>query len=158
MKTGRGITEGFWRYELCPRNWLSKYGVIRTCFNLINLFFSQHNIDVQSEALPAPVRCSEERLADSGMFLLENGHSMFLWLGQASSPDLIQSIFNMPSLAHLQGHMVRIHLLALWFENEIGLFVEVCRQFIGLCIVWRHDSMERECLNVSLGNFPWPNI
>ncbi|XP_053198960.1 protein transport protein Sec24D [Scomber japonicus] len=64
-----------------------------------------HNIDVQSEALPAPVRCSEERLADSGMFLLENGHSMFLWLGQASSPDLIQSIFNMPSLAHLQGHM-----------------------------------------------------
>lgn len=40
------------------------------------------------------------------MFLLENGHSMFLWLGQASPPDLIQSILNLPSLAHLQGHMV----------------------------------------------------
>ncbi|XP_042367745.1 protein transport protein Sec24D [Plectropomus leopardus] len=64
-----------------------------------------HNIDVSSEALPAQVRCSEERLTDSGMFLLENGHSMFLWLGQASPPDLIQSIFNLPSLAHLQGHM-----------------------------------------------------
>ncbi|XP_022614538.1 protein transport protein Sec24D [Seriola dumerili] len=64
-----------------------------------------HNMDVSSEVLPAPVRCSEERLADSGMFLLENGHSMFLWLGQATPPDLIQSIFNMPSLAHLQGHM-----------------------------------------------------
>ncbi|XP_040887320.1 protein transport protein Sec24D [Toxotes jaculatrix] len=64
-----------------------------------------HNMDVNSEALPSPVRCSEERLADSGMFLLENGHSMFLWLGQASSPDLIQSIFNLPSLAHLQGQM-----------------------------------------------------
>lgn len=66
-------------------------------------------MDVSSEALPAPVRCSEERLTDSGMFLLENGHSMFLWLGQASPPDLIQSIFNLPSLAHLQGHMVRIY-------------------------------------------------
>ncbi|XP_023276832.1 protein transport protein Sec24D [Seriola lalandi dorsalis] len=64
-----------------------------------------HNMDVSSEVLPAPVRCSEERLADSGMFLLENGHSMFLWLGQATPPDLIQNIFNMPSLAHLQGHM-----------------------------------------------------
>lgn len=64
-----------------------------------------HNIDVGSEALPAQVRCSEERLTDSGMFLLENGHSMFLWLGQASPPELIQSIFNLPSLAHLQGHM-----------------------------------------------------
>uniref|UniRef100_A0A665XEY8 SEC24 homolog D, COPII coat complex component n=1 Tax=Echeneis naucrates TaxID=173247 RepID=A0A665XEY8_ECHNA len=72
-----------------------------------------HNLDVSSEALPAPVRCSEERLADSGMFLLENGHSMFLWLGQASPPDLVQNIFNLPSLAHLQGHMVRPNLTAL---------------------------------------------
>ncbi|CAG5929286.1 unnamed protein product [Menidia menidia] len=64
-----------------------------------------HNLDVNSEVVPAPVRCSEERLTDSGMFLLENGHSMFLWLGQASPPDLIQSIFNMPSLAHMQGNM-----------------------------------------------------
>uniref|UniRef100_A0A673AJU0 SEC24 homolog D, COPII coat complex component n=1 Tax=Sphaeramia orbicularis TaxID=375764 RepID=A0A673AJU0_9TELE len=60
-----------------------------------------HNMDVGSEALPAPVRCSEERLTDAGMFLLENGHSLFLWLGQACSPDLIQSIFNLPSLAAL---------------------------------------------------------
>ncbi|KAK5848438.1 hypothetical protein PBY51_006052 [Eleginops maclovinus] len=64
-----------------------------------------HNLDVDSEALPAPVRCSEERLSDSGMFLLENGHSMFLWLGQASPPDFMQSLFNLPSLAHLQGNM-----------------------------------------------------
>ncbi|XP_051284770.1 protein transport protein Sec24D isoform X2 [Dicentrarchus labrax] len=64
-----------------------------------------HNTDVSSEAPPAPLRCSEERLTDSGMFLLENGHSMFLWLGQASPPDLIQNILNLPSLAHLQGHM-----------------------------------------------------
>ncbi|CAN9509537.1 unnamed protein product [Ophioblennius macclurei] len=64
-----------------------------------------HNMDPNSEELPAPVRCSEERLTDSGVFLLENGHSMFLWLGQAISPDLIQSIFNVPSLAHLQGQM-----------------------------------------------------
>uniref|UniRef100_A0A672J9R9 SEC24 homolog D, COPII coat complex component n=1 Tax=Salarias fasciatus TaxID=181472 RepID=A0A672J9R9_SALFA len=64
-----------------------------------------HNVDVSSEGLPAAVRCSEERLADSGVFLLENGHFMFLWLGQALSPELTQSIFNLPSLAHLQGHM-----------------------------------------------------
>lgn len=48
---------------------------------------------------------------DSGMFLLENGHSMFLWLGQASPPDLFQNLFNLPSLAHLQGHVVRIIIL-----------------------------------------------
>ncbi|XP_017269960.1 protein transport protein Sec24D [Kryptolebias marmoratus] len=63
-----------------------------------------HNMDVSSEGVPAPVRCSEERLTDSGTFLLENGNSMFLWLGQASPPDLIQNLFNVPSLAHLQGN------------------------------------------------------
>ncbi|XP_034020581.1 protein transport protein Sec24D [Thalassophryne amazonica] len=64
-----------------------------------------HNMDVSSDALPTSVRCSEERLADSGVFLLENGHFMFLWLGQSSPPDLTQNIFNVPSLAHLQGHI-----------------------------------------------------
>lgn len=63
-------------------------------------------MDVGAEAPPTPLRCSEERLADTGVFLLENGHSMFLWLGQASPPDLIQNLFNVPSLAHLQAHMV----------------------------------------------------
>eukprot|EP00064_Thunnus_orientalis_P001441 superscaffoldBa00000098_g1444 len=78
-----------------------------------------HNIDVNSEALPAPVRCSEERLADSGMFLLENGHSMFLWLGQASPPDHIQGIFNLPSLAHLQGHMCALPELDNPLSNKV---------------------------------------
>ncbi|KAM8881843.1 protein transport protein Sec24D isoform 1-T1 [Synchiropus picturatus] len=62
-----------------------------------------HNTGMSDQGLPVAVRCSEERLADNGMFLLENGHSMFLWLGQACPPDLIQSVFDVPSVAHLQG-------------------------------------------------------
>lgn len=74
---------------------------------ILDLFLLfQHNVDVSSEALPAPLRCSEERLSDAGVFLLENGHAMYLWLGQASPPDLIQNMFNLPSLAHLQGPVV----------------------------------------------------
>lgn len=83
-------------------------------------------MDVSSEAPPTPVRCSEERLTDSGMFLLENGHSMFLWLGQASAPDLIQSMFNLPSLAHMQGNMVRINLLALPLQHIYKANETVC--------------------------------
>lgn len=89
----------------------------------------QHNLDVGSEALPAPLRCSEERLIDSGIFLLENGHSMFLWLGQASAPDLIQNLFNLPSLAHMQGHMVRITLALFHLVNMllVGFVTSVVR-------------------------------
>uniref|UniRef100_A0A4W4E681 SEC24 homolog D, COPII coat complex component n=1 Tax=Electrophorus electricus TaxID=8005 RepID=A0A4W4E681_ELEEL len=59
-----------------------------------------------SEAVPSAVRCSEERLSDTGAFLLENGQCIFLWLGQACPPDIIQNFFNVPSLAHLGTDMV----------------------------------------------------
>uniref|UniRef100_A0A3Q1IW79 Uncharacterized protein n=1 Tax=Anabas testudineus TaxID=64144 RepID=A0A3Q1IW79_ANATE len=86
-------------------------------------------------AVPAPVRCSEERLDDSGMFLLENGHSMFLWLGQASPPDLIQGIFNLPSLAHLQGHMPALPDL----DNPLSMKV---RSIISGLLEKRPNSMK----------------
>ncbi|CAL8235293.1 unnamed protein product, partial [Boreogadus saida] len=57
-------------------------------------------MELEGEAVP--LRCSEDRLSDGGAFLLENGHALFLWLGQACPPELIQGLFNLPSLAHLQ--------------------------------------------------------
>ncbi|XP_067256107.1 protein transport protein Sec24D isoform X1 [Chanodichthys erythropterus] len=76
-------------------------GVEETQVLLYPRLIPMHTMDVSSESIPAPVRCSEERLSESGMFLLENGLSMFLWLGQACPPDLIQNLFNVPSLGHL---------------------------------------------------------
>uniref|UniRef100_A0A8C9VND3 SEC24 homolog D, COPII coat complex component n=1 Tax=Scleropages formosus TaxID=113540 RepID=A0A8C9VND3_SCLFO len=67
-----------------------------------------HNLDVGSKAVPLAVRCSEERLSEGGVFLLENGLQMFLWLGQACPPEFIQSIFNVPSFAHLGADMTSI--------------------------------------------------
>lgn len=64
-------------------------------------------MDVASDSIPTAVRCSEERLSETGIFLLENGQSVFLWLGQACSPDLIQNLFNVPSMAHLSSDTVR---------------------------------------------------
>lgn len=63
-------------------------------------------MEVASDSVPPAVRCSEERLSETGVFLLENGQSMFLWLGQACPPDLIQNLFSVPSMAHLSD-MVR---------------------------------------------------
>ncbi|XP_034532534.1 protein transport protein Sec24D isoform X2 [Notolabrus celidotus] len=94
-----------------------------------------HNMDTGSEALPAPVRCSEEGLTDSGMYLLENGHSMFLWLGQASPPDLVQNIFNVPSLGHLQGNMCSLPEL----DNPLSKKV---RSIINELLEKRPNSMK----------------
>uniref|UniRef100_A0A8D3DP57 SEC24 homolog D, COPII coat complex component n=1 Tax=Scophthalmus maximus TaxID=52904 RepID=A0A8D3DP57_SCOMX len=104
-----------------------------------------HNMDLNSDALPAPVRCSEESLADSGMFLLENGHSMFLWLGQASPPDLVQSMFNLPSLAHLQEHCVLPKLdnpLSVKVRSIIGVLLEKRPNSMKLVVVRQRDKPE----------------
>ncbi|XP_075999892.1 protein transport protein Sec24D [Genypterus blacodes] len=105
-----------------------------------------HNVDVSSEALPAPVRCSMERLTDSGAFLLENGHTMFLWLGQASPPDLIQSLFNLPSLAHLQGPMSALpeldNPLSKRVQSIVGALLEKSSNSMKLQIVWQKDKSE----------------
>ncbi|CAL8376697.1 unnamed protein product [Gadus morhua 'NCC'] len=66
-----------------------------------------HNMELEGEAVPSPLRCSGDRLSDGGAFLLENGHALFLWLGQACPPELIQGLFNLPSLAHLQPNTAR---------------------------------------------------
>ena len=61
---------------------------------------------------------------------------MFLWLGQASAPDLIQNLFNLPSLAHMQGHMVRITLALFHLVNMllVGFVTSVVRCKIVLWI------------------------
>ncbi|XP_073691717.1 protein transport protein Sec24D isoform X1 [Garra rufa] len=84
---------------------VNSMGVEETQVLLYPRLIPLHTMDVSSEAIPAPVRCSEERLNESGMFLLENGLLMFLWLGQACPPDLIQNLFNVPSLGHLSSEV-----------------------------------------------------
>ncbi|CAL8236153.1 unnamed protein product [Boreogadus saida] len=74
-----------------------------TIFNMMYMYLP-HNMELEGEAVP--LRCSEDRLSDGGAVLLENGHALFLWLGQACPPELIQGLFNLPSLAHLQPNTV----------------------------------------------------
>ncbi|XP_066536541.1 protein transport protein Sec24D [Hoplias malabaricus] len=84
-----------------------------------------HSMDITSETVPAAVRCSEERLTETGAFLLENGQSLFLWLGQACSPDLIQNLFNVPSLAHLNPDMTSLPELDNAHSKQIRSIISV---------------------------------
>src|SRR4029434_6526542 len=64
---------------------------------------------VDSDAVPAAVRCSEERLTDGGVFLLENRRSLFLWVGQSCPPDLVQRLVHVSTLARRHPHHVCAH-------------------------------------------------
>ena len=48
--------------------------------------------------LPATVALSAEALNPGGAYLLDNGVEMYLWLGRAVPPQLLQALFALPSL------------------------------------------------------------
>lgn len=48
--------------------------------------------------LPSILNLSYERLHSSGVFLMENGHDMFMWIGRQANPAVISTLFGLPSL------------------------------------------------------------
>lgn len=48
--------------------------------------------------LPTLLNLSYERLSSAGIFLLENSHDMFLWIGRGVNPAIISTLFGVPSL------------------------------------------------------------
>ncbi|KAK1175018.1 protein transport protein Sec24D-like [Acipenser oxyrinchus oxyrinchus] len=105
-----------------------------------------HNIDVNSDVVPSAVRCSEERLSEGGIFLLENGKHMFLWLGLASPPEAIQSIFNVPSFAHINTEATTLLKLDNPYSKKLRSIIDNIRRqrphSMKLVIVKQKDKPE----------------
>lgn len=58
--------------------------------------------------LPPPLPLTSERLERHGLFLIEDGQTIFLWVGRDSVPQLIADVFNLPSYDVLRGGKVRL--------------------------------------------------
>ena len=50
-------------------------------------------VGTDSDELPLPVRCTVDRLRDDGIYILDNGLHLFLWIGQNVGRDWIHSLF-----------------------------------------------------------------
>jgi hypothetical protein len=56
--------------------------------------------------MPTPLPLSSERLERHGLFLIEDGQIMFLWVGRDAVPQLVMDVFNLPSYEALRGGKV----------------------------------------------------
>lgn len=61
----------------------------------------------QGVILPVPIPLSSERLERHGLFLIEDGQNIFLWIGRDAVPQLVMDVFDIPSYAALRGGKVR---------------------------------------------------
>ncbi|KAI5722432.1 hypothetical protein M8J76_008238 [Diaphorina citri] len=62
---------------------------------------SLHVIDPNSDEMPVQERCSFEKLQPDGAYLLDNSIYMFLWVGQSVNNQWVESVFGVPSPAHI---------------------------------------------------------
>ncbi|KAJ8416117.1 hypothetical protein AAFF_G00381390 [Aldrovandia affinis] len=103
-------------------------------------------LDVESEALPVAVRDSEERLSKSGVYLLENGMSLFLWVGAAAPPELLQNIFGTAAFGQIDPGMTSLPILENSYSKKLRDVIESFRaqrsRYMKLMVVKQEDRME----------------
>jgi protein transport protein SEC24 len=63
-------------------------------------------IGEQGLILPPALNLTSERLERHGLFMIEDGQNIFLWVGQEAVPQLIMDVFDLPNYGELKGGKV----------------------------------------------------
>ncbi|SCZ98643.1 BZ3500_MvSof-1268-A1-R1_Chr3-1g05521 [Microbotryum saponariae] len=99
------------------------------------VFYSLHNmpkecgtIGDQGVVLPIPLPLSSERLERHGLFLIEDGQNVFLWLGRDAVPQLVLDVFDVPSYAELRGGKMTLPVLDNAFSQRVNAIIGKVRE------------------------------
>ncbi|CAB0034907.1 unnamed protein product [Trichogramma brassicae] len=105
-----------------------------------------HNVDPLSEDLPPVMRCSIEKFEDDGAYIIENGISMFLWLGLSLNSQWTQGVFNVSSVIQIDTDKNVIPVLDnplnTRVRNIIGDIQSERRYCMKMILMRQHDKME----------------
>ena len=78
--------------------------------------------------LPSILNLSYERLSSNGIFLLENGHDLFMWIGRAVNPAIISTLFGVPSLEGADMSALSILPTNSDFSTRVDAVIAALRQ------------------------------
>ncbi|GMF42993.1 unnamed protein product [Phytophthora fragariaefolia] len=73
---------------------------------------SAEDSGAKSIVLPPVINLSIERLQCDGVFLLDDTLSLYLWVGRSAPPELLQSLFGVPSMEGVDCSQVRSSCLS----------------------------------------------
>jgi protein transport protein SEC24 len=77
--------------------------------------------------LPSILNLSYERLVSEGIFLLENGCDMFLWIGRSVNPAILETLFNNQSLEGVDTSSLSIDPDNSDFSSRVTAVIEALR-------------------------------
>ncbi|XP_071828864.1 protein transport protein Sec24C-like isoform X4 [Apostichopus japonicus] len=105
-----------------------------------------HDISPDGDDIPMSIRCSADRFSDNGVYLLENGLMMFLWIGLHVSNEWVQSIFGVNSPAQIDIDSSKLLLLDNPLSVRLRNLIESIRRrrshYMKLAVVRQRDTLE----------------
>ncbi|XP_035997872.1 LOW QUALITY PROTEIN: protein transport protein Sec24C [Fundulus heteroclitus] len=101
---------------------------------------------LESESLPVAVRDSEERLSKGGVYLMETGLHLFLWVGASVQQELLVNIFGTPSFSQIDPNLTSLPVLDNPFSQRLREIVDSFRaqrsRYMKLMVVKQEDRSE----------------
>ncbi|TFY63547.1 hypothetical protein EVG20_g6270 [Dentipellis fragilis] len=98
-------------------------------------FYSLHDmppeagtVGEQGVIMPPPLPLTSERLVRHGLFLIEDGQTMFLFVGRDAVPQLIADVFNLPGYEALRGGKTTLPLLDNPFSQRVNAIIQKTRE------------------------------
>ncbi|CCL99585.1 uncharacterized protein FIBRA_01603 [Fibroporia radiculosa] len=98
-------------------------------------FYSLHNMSPECGTvgehgviMPPPLPLTSERLERHGLFLIEDGQTIFLWVGRDAVPQLVMDVFNLPNYEVLRGGKTTLPLLDNPFSQRVNAVVQKTRE------------------------------
>ncbi|GBE83838.1 Protein transport protein [Sparassis crispa] len=102
---------------------------------LYPIFYSLHNmppecgtVGEEGVIMPPPLPPTSERLERHGLFLIEDGQTIFLWVGRDAVPQLIMDVFNLPNYEVLRGGKMTLPLLDNPFSQRVNAVIQKTRE------------------------------
>jgi len=70
--------------------------------------FALHSLNPEETGIPDQIRCTIEKVRDDGVYLLDNGMHMLLFVGLAANPAFIQDVFGVATSAQIDIDKTRL--------------------------------------------------
>ncbi|KAF9956344.1 COPII subunit [Mortierella alpina] len=98
-------------------------------------FYSLHDmpehcgtIGADGIEMPQAMNLSSERLTRSGLYMLEDGQNIFLWIGRDAVPQLCMDLFGVPNYESVRGGKTTLPTLESDFNQRVNLIVGKTRE------------------------------
>ena len=104
--------------------------------NVVPVLYSLHNMPAnagsvdpttQQFVLPPRLNLSSERFERYGLYLLDNGLDLYLWLGRAAVPQLTLDVFGAPDYVSLQSGPLELPVLENAMNQRVNAIVAHAR-------------------------------